>query len=427
MTSAITIDRMGLDIVTPSLSTWEDDGNTVTIEGINWALGVAEGRALRQQILGLASDPTLPRLLTSADDPHRDGYYRVLGATVTSEALLLDEGHISWSMTLERPLNFAGLRPVLLMSGTDRSSKPVGITAKHWVAIPEGYGWGAASGSLASQAGYLVDGTLVQTITGSALDPRNRILLTGDPAYHFVAAATTKIDGYPVIGRQTARNPADWELSNGFVTITPGVSDSAIFTMTVQNPNGTQPAPTESYEIELGRYVAATWTPGTDRTVTSVQVMRETVEEQVVRFSGIVNLDGSSVARNAYSVDLSLRRGALGVDLTFAFVEGDYYGLGWVTADAGGYTTISAENTGFYQTVADADGMSPVIVHPPSGFIGAWTRDLTNGRCYFTGAEFATATFFIGAANQSLANFDAADLQSAYFSTVRARQRMVAP
>lgn len=424
--SGITIGRMGLDIEVPGLTAagWVDDGDTVTVTATNWALGLEEGRVLRQQILGLSSSSE-PHYLTSEDDSERDGWYRVLSANIISEPLWKTDGHLSWTATLARPLNYAALRPEILLSGTERTSAPV--TPVHWVGIPEGYGWGFQEGTPTLGDRYLLDGTQVTVASGADLADRNTVRMTGPPEIYFSAACVFKVDGYPTIGRQTYRNPADWELSNGFVTITPGVSDSALFTIQVQDPGGGGAvAPTLSYELELGINPSGTWIPGTDQTIHSVQVLRDTVEEVVIRISGLCNLSGASIPRNAFSLDLSLRRGALGVDMTPTFVEADEYGFGWVTTVAS--SNISASNVGIRKTSADADGMYPMIVHPAAGFVGAWDRDLTNGRIWLDTVPWAGgASFFVGMSEESLSASTALNLQAAYFSTVRGRQRMVSP
>lgn len=427
MTSAITIGRFGLDIDTLSLSAWVDSGDQVQVSGVNWALGVDEGRAIRQQVLGLASTPNDPVYVSSTDDPHRNGFYRVTATDVTSEALLISDGQLSWNATLVRPLNFSALRPELLLSGTNRSGKPGGITAVHWVGFPIGYGWGQGSGTPSvGGRGPTPDGTTVFLASGSALSPRNNIRMTGSPDLHYVGACVVKMNGFAVIGRQTLRAADDWSMSNGFVTITPGVSASAIFAMQVQNPDGIGGAPTVTYEVEIGRFVSSTWTAGTDRTVTSLQVLRDSVEETVIRISGVVNLDGSGAPRNSFAMDLSLRRGALGVDVHYEFIEADNYGIGFVTPAAGGYSVITGATTGLFGTNNDADGMRPVLVYPGPGFF-SFDDDLTNGRAYMSVFPYNAAEFFIGASNESATGSTARNLQDAYYSTVRATQRMVAP
>jgi len=427
MTSAITIGRFGLDIETTEIDTWDMDGNRVRVAGEIFATDVASALAARQQVLGLA-ESTYPVPVTWADDRTQDGYYRVMSTSVPTGELTLSNGLLPWSAILERPRGFSSMRPEILVSGTDRASKPVGITASHWVGVPSGYGIGAASGTPSLDARYLVGGSPhVVYAYGSVLAPRNNLQLNGPMSAFYTGACTTKMGDplYTVIGRQYAQSVEDWAMTNGLVTVSPGTSTEAIFSIQVQNPvGGASVPPTLTYEIELGRFVGGTWTDSTNHTVTSVQLLRETVDEQVLRISGVVNMDSSTFTRNVFIVDLSLRRGALGVDLMYRFSQADKYGLGWVSAVAS--STISAENTGFYKTSADADGMSPTIIHPPSGFIGAFTRDLTNGRCYFTGAGYKAASFWVGLAYNSAASSDAATLQDEYFSTVRTTQRVVA-
>lgn len=426
MASQITIGRFGLDVDTTEIDTWDISSDRVRIRGELFCTSVAEALAARQQLAGLteSSDP-VPVQWT--DDTSQNGFYRVLDTSVETSEMTLTEGHLKWSATLERPPGFSSMRPEILLSGTDRASKPVGITARHWVGIPSGYGFGPSSGTPSVSARYLVGGSPhVVYAYGSPLTPRNNFRMSGPLSAFYTGACTTKMGDplYTVIGRQYAQSVEDWMMSNEFVTITPGASTEAIFSIQVQNPaGGASVAPTLTYELELGRYVGGAWTDSTDHTVTSVQLLRETVEEQVLRISGLVNLDSAAFTRNIFVVDLSLRRGALGVDLVYRFSQADKYGLGWVSAVAS--STISAENTGFYKTSTDADGMSPTIIHPPSGFLGAFTRDLTNGRCYFTGTDYTTAPFWVGLSYESGAETDAATLQDEYFSTVRATQRVV--
>lgn len=424
--SAITIGRMGLDITTPSLSSWQDNGDSVTIGAMNWTPGLEDGRALRQQLLGLATMPGVLVPLTSTDDPARDGFYAVQMVDMTSEALWKVQGHLSWQATLLRPPGFASMRPELTMSGGNRVTKPAGITALHWFGVPEGYAFGVDSGA---QPGirdrFLFDGTLMAIATGSSLIPRNTARLLGPMTNHYVGACTIRM-GDPlrtVIGRQVAANVDAWEMSNGFVTVTPGTSASAIFTISVRGVNAGDVA-TVDHEIELGVDGPGFWSPTTDHTITSVSVTTDTVEETAIRISGRCNLRSASFPRNAFTVDLVLRRGALGVDMHMEFVEADTYGIGWVPAVPS--TVIDVNATGFYATTPNADGMSPTIIHPADSIVGPWTEDLAVGRVFFPTFDINTADFWVGCADQATAASDAADLEAEYFSTLRARQRMVA-
>jgi len=421
MPSQITIGRFGSEFDVSEIDTWDLSQDRIRVAGELFGLTVAEAKAARQQIAGLAeSDEPVP--VTWLDDSSQDGYYRVVSTSVDTTELTLTNGHLVWSATLERPVGFSSLRPSLLLSGTSRVGKPVAITAKHRVVVTEGFGVGAYSGVPTETSVFLFGDVPLLVMDLAAFAPRNSIRMIGPSSLHYIGAATTKMGGFTVIGRQYAQTVEDWSITNGFVTVTPGTSASAIFSIKVQNPAGSaKPAPTLTYEIEFGRFAAATWTASTVHTVTSVQVLHETVELQVVRLSGTINLGGTGA--NSFTCDLSLRRGALGVDVIFQFSKADKYGIGWVSTIAS--TTISAANTGFYKTAADADGMSPFIVHPPSGFLGGFTRDLAAGRCYFTGFDYATAPFFVGLSEQSGAVTDAADMQDLYFSTVREVQRMV--
>lgn len=430
MTSGITIGRFGLDIELPGLMTWNDAGTTVQVSATNWTLGVDEGRAIRQQLLGLASTPGTLVPVTSTDDPHRDGYYRVLDVSITSEALLVLCGHISWTATLERPTLNTAMRPELTVAGTTRTGKPAGITASHWVAVPEGYGWGQQAGTLASvDTRYLADGSYLSILYGAGLIDARTILLAGPVSAHYVGACRVEMDGFTVIGKHSAHDPANFLATNGLVTITPATSPTALFSMQVQNPaSGPQPAPTQTYEIELGAWISSAWVPSTDMTIHSVSTILESVERTVLRFAGIVNLTGASVPRNTFTVDLSFRRGDLGVDLSFRFVEPNYYGLGFVTPITGGYHTITGSNNcGFRADSPDPDGVSPVIIHQATTILGSYTDDLTNGRTYYSVFGYYANDFWVGASLESAAQSDAATLQDAYFSTLRERQLVVAP
>jgi len=419
MTSHITIGRVGLDIDLPSLTTWEDAGNSAAIGAKNWALGLDEGVALRKQLLGLAETPEDLVFVSSLDDPARNGWYRVAAGSVsvTTEALFKSTGHLSWSAALTRPRGSSALRPEATTSASVRSGGGVfaGI-AENWAVVPSGYvtdhplSTPTAVGIRYSRSGETMN--VIET-------PGRRFTLTGPDDLIYQNAALIRA-GDPLfvqVGRSNSQEP--WEVSNGITTVTPPSSAAGLFRVAITDPAGVTGG-TQTYEVELGRF-SGSWALATNVDWQSWSVTRNAIEQVSIRLLGIVAI--SSTPYSA-TLDLLLSRGDRGITALFRSSGSLRWGAAWSSPIISSLVGSATSNNAMEADTPDADSNSPVLCgHDPND--GNSTMDLTNSRVYINSSRKGLDVF---AGASSAGTPDAANaILGQFFTPLDVRQRMVAP
>lgn len=331
--SVVTIDRFGTDPAGDSPTTWENQGDEVTVSGDNWMPGIEQGKALRQQILGLATDPSKFRNVTVDDDPSQDGFYQVLESTVTSEDLLTSDGHLSWTATLRRaPSGFAYPVVQCRTLGYHRAGFPSGMFFQPWHAVPsswQGYDWGDTA-PVTPYTRTLFGGDTMVVYIDDAFDDAF-VRAGAAPADYQTGAVKLTCNGYPVIGRQIPNAVTDWTLENDLLRVSNSSGAGNHFTIATVDKTGAAWQTATGIKIGFG-YAAFTALPGgvTPRSITAKRVDDE---ETVIclAFQSYPNQSGS------LQMFLSLRRGSRYVVCALRSTDEQEWGVVFETAFTGAY------------------------------------------------------------------------------------------
>lgn len=353
--SVVTIDRFGTDPAGDSPTTWVNEGDEVSLSGDNWMPGVAKGKALRQQILGLASEPSKYRAVTVDDDPSQDGYYQVLESTVTSEALLVSDGHLSWTMRLRRaPSGFAYPVVQCRTLGYHRAGFPSGMFFQPWHAVPsswKGYDWGDTA-PVTPYTRTLFGGDTMAVYIDNAFDDAF-VRAGAAPADYLTGAVKLTCNGYPVIGRQIPNAVTDWTIDNGLLRISSSSGAGNHFTISTVDKTGAAWQTPTGFQIGFG-YGIFTTLPGgvTPRSITAKRVD----DEEVVLCAAYQSYPNQSGSLQMF---LSLRRGSRYVVCALRSTDEQEWAVMFETAFTGafmdpltlGWTTGRRETTGSQRRV----------------------------------------------------------------------------
>ena len=219
---ALTIGRVGTTAGELTVGGLSVSGRLVDLE-VEVAGAAADAEATVEQLCGYAEDPdeqVLP-VTWGAQSNRLDGIYRVRGV----DAALMDRGPSQAvyrvRVGLERVRG--GRAPLIesVLRGAKRTQCKAGVTATAWQAIPAAAtGWDCVGlptpgvSTLTTETGNLTEYT----------DPANFLHDAETsyylpPAHWYDGAATIRVDGRVVVGREVPNRPTNWEISNGIVAV----------------------------------------------------------------------------------------------------------------------------------------------------------------------------------------------------------------
>jgi hypothetical protein len=359
-------------ITLPEPTSWASTGDLqVTVTGSYRASSVTDGLVRRDQLLGMVDnldEPVIPVVMDN--EPRVTGYYRVIGASFDTDIFTRLSGNLyDYRVDLERVAGFTQpafesvLIGALLTNGVGAVAGDMmgfHVIPANSLELSADGGWG--SFYFRSSADGLLQyyqPTLLKTSAHFALAPAN----------FYIGAATFEQGAVlqPVVGRLlTQPSPASWRLSNGLVRVTPNVGTPGV--LDVSFYSGSVWSGTKSF-ILLGSVSAGALTG-----FTSVTVLRNSVEEVVIRLGAIVGVAGWG----RLYIDLSLRRGDF---LVRGYLTSDLtekWQIRVFTAEAATAITYGAVTLGNIRaTVNDPDGNRYVLITDQTA---GPVSDLVNGR-----------------------------------------------
>ena len=355
------------------VQTFASTGDELQITGLTTSTA-ATALLQRQQILGLADNPDEPIVpLAYSPDPSIDGYYRVVGSSVSTENLPM--GRFDWSISLVRVAGFAApsFESVLLGSLRVNSHGIVTGTSVPWHAVPAATSYYDIGGALGTEGYRTGDNILAVIHNGSGLyDARARWAVP--PSFFYKGAATLEVGTTlsTTVGHQIRDLPENWRLSNGLLRVTP-VAGTARLDISCHN-TATWDTP---IRVSIGRGVIGVLDEFVEWA--SVTVLRNSPESVSIRLSA-APLTGA-LGTNFFTVDLTLRRGARMVEVVIASDSAFFGMIALTTAVA-----CTAATGGIRKTTNDASGHRMVLSSPL-----AFTSDLVNGSIVTTASY---GTFF---------------------------------
>lgn len=401
---SMTVGRASLTTDPSSISF---DGDTLTLGFDILPSTLAEAKALRQQILGLANnadEPVIP--VTWSGDSDLDGFYRVESVSVAPEQTYLFNNLMRASVTLERVGGgFAKPRVDMAFVGVVRPTaahNPASKVAGIW--IPDAWAW-QQFGTVASFDRVTETGTVQSTATPTT-DLGNAAAYGIAPADFYAGACLIEqsVGGtwYPVVGRHVPAGAIGGiRLSNSLVRVT-WQTDGDL-------------------ELEVWDGTSA-WDAVTDITLKnsgSVLVPRS-VPTVIMNTPNRCSLrwptHGASSLLTTRFVTLSVRRGDLVIDGVW-----ETSGLVW---EFGAKSTTAATSiTGaIHQTSNGAAGHRWVV-----GSSNAYSELLASG--LITSSAQDVLPFFIGVnlnGTGSTAYDEPADLVTQWWESISDRQEVVA-
>ena len=283
-----------------------------------------------------------------------DGYYRVLSASVSRDALTL----AVVTLTLRRVQGYAQPMFESVVIGGKRGGVAAAVAAQAWQALPSsvaGYENGVITPTVetaASETGPLT----VFTDTNNQLF-NGRVDFFLPPAAWYAGAAQLLMSGRVVTGRQIPHNPTGWMVTNGRVRLA-GVPTSG--QIAVERWTGAAWQTLGSYWF--GQYGGGAQ-PLLSLPPHSVTVIRNDPACVTIRLA----YDAASIvtnARFAVTVDVSLRRGATCAEV-YLSTRGAYRWLvrtpiayaGAVTSTAGRAT--ADPTTGAAYAIGNTESIEP--------------------------------------------------------------------
>lgn len=327
--SNFTLGRIGFDVDIDDVAQWDMQGSQVNVSwSIPWG-DQAYANGMRQQLLGYVDSPDEEYVaVTWVDDPSVDGYYRVLSADVTPDPDLALDGLYYFHATLQRVSGYT--TPILETTHLiaerpsearlDGQADPVAVAAVPAAAedvlvidpvANEAFWPDAPVVQRTGEGGAVVN---IYTLTyGSLWPPTDPIRCTQmqlPAASYYTLAATLRIGGHVVVGRQAANLPRDFEISNGLVRVSVVDIDS-VFKLSVENWRNSVSAWSASM---VGKLRFGTSTSRTDVFEPhSITVLENNPEKVAVRL--FAKRTGSM--QIPLVVDLTVRRGASSVYVRF--------------------------------------------------------------------------------------------------------------
>lgn len=339
----LTIGRFGTDITVDSVAQWDDQGDRVTVSGQTPYGSVPDALTLRQQLMGYVDSPDETFVpVTWADQPSVNGFYRVVSARVDPSKAGAYAGVFLFSVELERVQGFAAPLIECVALGKLRAT-PLTLTKRPTQAIPAGgrsyVEYHPADRALiprgvnVKRAG---EASVLNVFSAFAND-----YIVGQyylPAARFYeGAATVKVGGRVIAGRQASNTPTDWQITNDLLQVEPVAGTDFAIRIRMWNSGAWSPWSTVTFG----------WaSSGTTRTPMkpphTVTILANAPEGVTVRLLSTTGLDYSPV-----SVDITMRRGARGVSVDLRSVfESDF------AVNLTGFTTSTALTGGHSQTTS---------------------------------------------------------------------------
>ena len=413
----ITIGRFGTDPTVRNPSQITRAGDKVQVSGWVQATTKAAMNALIQQLNGLMGpdEPTVP--LTYSYDSTWDGYYTVNGVSHDLDPNWERTFKFKYTVDLTRLSSYPVVE--MIVYGADRTGNP-GITETPWHAVPStwtGYDFGAAAAATTGPRA-LTASTSMSVFHYAAFLSATAVA-GATPAQAYTGAATLKTGStlYTVHGRNIVNTPSNWELSNGLLKVTSTTAAGNHWTVATMNAGGTAWATAHgmTFGLDSGGYTVLPY----GVTPRSVTVLRNSPEEVVIRLA----YQTYTTANMNVTVDLGLRRGARHCTVSLRTFNPQYWGLGYQTAAAGGYSNVSAFAVSIRETSNNADGNRNFMGITDS----SPTRDLTNGTIMCSGSLTGSMDGFFGCspAGGSAATPDGAnEIEAEYYAAVSEKQRI---
>lgn len=413
---SLSIGRFGLGpTLTTELRSWDQDGDTISTDGNIICGSEVDAEACRQQLLGIVNsddEPVVP-VIWSRDLAATGAYSVTSGKVSAVQGVSYDQHFFTYELTLQRATNgYTAQMCESLMSGNDRSIKPAGVTAVSWHALPTAatmYDLDALHPVPVLRQG---PGGWVFTFTSAHDYYSATPTFLLPPANWYDMAATVKVAGQAVCGRQVVSNPTNWELSNGLVKVTP----HAAHLFDVTSPVFATPSNWGTAKgVQAGYFDGTNW-----QSVFPAQsfvVLRTAPEEAAIRLPAQVTVASGTTTVN---VDISLRRGARMATVRLTSPWATRWGIGFDTTTA---CTSLTSGGGTKQTTADGDGNKAVMLSALSA-----TPDNTAGRIYAAGSAFGHDLAIgheVGGAS-SAAPDRGTDLRDQWFAATNETQRVVA-
>jgi hypothetical protein len=325
-----------------------------------------------------------------SDDTTRDGFYILRDADIELDDYSLNSnGLFDFSLVLER---IGSVSQVEIQSLLTTALK----VNSHGLLIGEVQPWHApAVGAVAYDVGNTAPTAHTRTTEDGVVPVMLGIATTVDPKWSvtpvdfYKAAVRIKV-GNPLVTRggldypDFAESPANWELSNGLVKVTPGATTGVSNGRIIVGHWDGSSYETKTYNLKFATTtVVPKWHYFT--------ILHNTPELGIIRL--VRDADEAPATAHRHILDLTLRRGSLFVSCYYTFTGG---ATTWSVDRDAVEAATSVTPTGAASAVAiratsnDAAGNRFVL-----GTSMAHTEDLTNGGIDF--ASTRTFDFFLGA------------------------------
>lgn len=389
---SFTLGRFSADNVPTSL-TLAGDSATLNFDILPSTL--AEAKAMRQQITGLANNPDEPVVpFTWSDDSDYDGYYSIQSATVTPTQVYLLRRLMRVTVTMTRVGGGYNKPKIELPATCVLLTNDHSLTTTYGrVAHPqdglEDYNAGIGFGEYAAGREVEVDGGYVRWSRVPSLPASGVPYYYVPPANYYIGAATLEVQRnstwYPVHGRQVPAldTAGAWRLTNGLVRIYPSgthnyrvdvFDGSWVELVTIQR--GYDDTGWTAQNFGVNNPTGLSWT-GESTVKVDPAILRNSPERvtiEIPQWGGYERL--------------SLLRGAGWIEVTYGRpgeTPGEKYGVGAST------TIACTDNTNrATRTTADGNGNKFFLAIPDAN-----TVDTTNGRIYLDSAD-SRLTFRVG-------------------------------
>ena len=294
-----------------------------------------------------AGETVVPVVVTPcalAHLPIVSGFYRVTQVDLSMVALKYDRAEVG--ISLKRVQGYAAPLFEAVVIGGQRATSPAGqVVARAWHAVPAaaaGYETGTQTPTayvLQSASGPI---SVFTTPTGTHFfDSRPQWFLPPDAWY--AGAATLRVGGRTVVGRQVQNLPGDWQIDNGLIRATGGPG-----AVTLQRWDGASWVGAAQWHIARGRGggVDPLTAPHT------LTVIRNDPAGVTIRCAH----DAAAIipgSRFVVHVDYSLRRGSTVMDVRLATRGAYQWGfLAPVASGAGSTLAYDSRMDASLQTIA---------------------------------------------------------------------------
>ena len=344
----LTIGRFGTDVIVDSVAQWDEQGDRVTVSGQTPFGSVPDALTLRQQLMGYVDSPDETFVpVTWADQPSVNGFYRVVSARVDPSKAGAFVGVFLFSVELVRVQGFTAPLIECIALGKLRTT-PLTLTQRPTQAIPAG---GKSYVEYHPEERVLIPrGVDIQrsgeTSVLSVFSAFANDYIVGQfylPVVRFYeGAATVRVGGRVIAGRQASNTPTDWQLTNDLLQVEPVAGTDFAIRIRMWNSGAWSPWTTATI-----KWASAGATRAPMKFPHTVTILANAPEQVTVRLLSTTGGDYSPV-----SVDITMRRGARGVSVDLRSVfESDFAvnltGFTSTTALTGGHSKTTSGVTTF--------------------------------------------------------------------------------